>query len=107
MTILAVLTTVDSRQQADAIARALVSRRLAACVQISSIDSVYFWKGKIQEDREFRLLIKTTEERYGQVEDAIRELHTYDLPAIVALPVTRAWEPFADWVTENSDARIS
>ncbi len=107
MTIIAVLTTVDSREQADTIARVLVSRRLAACVQISSIDSVYTWDGEVQEEREFRLLIKTTDERYREVEDAIRELHTYDLPAIVAFPMTRAWGPFADWVAENSDPRAS
>ncbi len=107
MTIIAVLTTVDSRDQADTIARALVARRLAACVQISSIDSVYTWDGEVQKSPEFRLLIKTTDERYSQVEAAIRELHTYDLPAIMAFPMTQAYQPFADWVAGNSDARMS
>ncbi len=102
MTILAVLTTIDSREKADAIARALVSRGLAACVQISSIDSVYFWEGDVQEDREFRLLIKTTGERYEEVEAAIRELHSYDLPAVMAFPMTHTYRPFADWVAEHS-----
>ncbi len=107
MTIIAVLTTVDSRDQADAIAQALISRRLAACVQISAIDSVYTWDGEVQEDPEFRLLIKTTDERYSQVEAAIRELHTYDLPAVMAFPMTHAYQPFADWVAEQAGALAS
>lgn len=107
MTIIAVLTTIDSKEGAGKIARGLVEQKLAACVQISAIDSVYIWKGEVQEEREFRVLVKTTCERYSDVERAIRELHTYDLPAIIALPVTQAYQPFADWVAENSGARIS
>ncbi len=102
MTVIAVLTTIDSEEGASAIATALVERRLAACVQISRIDSVYTWQGEVQQSPEFRLLVKTIDEQYAAVEATIRELHTYDLPAVIALPVEHAYAPFADWIADNS-----
>ena len=72
---IAVVTTVATRDDAQRLARALVERRLAACAQISAIDSVYHWKGVVQQEPEFRLLFKTTEERYPLVETTIRALH--------------------------------
>ena len=102
MNTIAVLTTVDAKDDARVIAKALVERKLAACVQISAIESVYTWAGKVQESPEFRLLVKTTDERYPQVEAAIRELHTYDLPAILGSRMQHAYEPFAAWVAENA-----
>ena len=105
MTTIAVLTTVDSKEHADRIAAALVRRKLAACVQVSAIDSTYIWDGEVQESPDFRLLAKTTDDRYPEVEAAIRELHTYDLPAIVGFPLPHAFAPYADWVAENSDGK--
>ena len=102
MKTIAILTTTDSKDDAHRIASALVERRLAACVQISAIDSVYTWDGETQQSPEYRLLVKTTGERYAAVEAAIRELHTYDLPAIVGFDFEHAFEPFAEWVAENS-----
>lgn len=96
--LLLVLTTVATRAAADALARAMVEQRLAACAQISAIDSVYWWQGAVQSDGEFRLLFKTTAERYAALEAALRERHPYELPAIVALPVAQALAEFADWV---------
>ena len=101
MDIIAVLTTTDSLAEARTIASALVERKLAACVQISSIESVYTWEGETQNDREHRLLIKTTAERYADVESTILELHSYDLPAVVAFEFSHAHAPFADWVAES------
>ncbi len=102
MDIIAVLTTIDSAERARAMAAALVERRLAACVQISEIDSVHAWQGAIQNDREYRIVAKTLASRYAEVEAAIRELHSYDLPAIYAVDLTEVFEPYADWVAENS-----
>lgn len=99
---LLVLTTTGSRDEARAIAAALVERRLAACVQISRIDSVFEWNGEVQDEEEYRLLVKTTEARYAAVEAAIRELHSYELPAIVGVQASRAYAPFADWVAEST-----
>jgi periplasmic divalent cation tolerance protein len=101
MSTIAIMTTTDSRDEARSIAAALVERRLAACAQISSIQSYYTWEGEVQDDDEFRVLIKTTDARYADVEAAILELHSYDLPAIVAFDITHAYGPYADWVTDS------
>ncbi len=102
MDIIAVLTTTDSLGQARAIAEALVERRLAACVQISNIESFYRWEGATRNDEEYRLLIKTTADRYADIESAILELHSYDLPAIVGLDIAQSYAPYAEWIAENA-----
>ncbi len=99
---IAVFTTTDNLDLARSIATQLVERNLAACAQISTIESVYIWQGVTQNDQEFRVLLKTTSERYAEVEAAIRELHSYDLPAIYAFEMARGYEPFLEWVVENS-----
>ncbi len=101
MSVIAVITTIDSEAQARKIAEALVERKLAACVQVSGIESFYTWNDVTENDREFRLIIKTTERRYEDVEAAILELHTYDLPAIYAMKLSNAYGPYADWVGES------
>lgn len=105
MTVIAVVTSVGNRAEAQAMARALVERRLAACAQISEIESFYTWDGAVQNEAEFRVLFKTTEERYQAVEDAIRELHTYELPAIHAFPIVQVYAPYAAWIESNSGDR--
>lgn len=102
MATIAVLTTIDSIEQARVMATALVQGKLAACVQISAIESVYTWQGSTQNEQEFRLLVKTTEDRYPEVEARIQELHSYDLPAIYAIGTVQVFEPYAEWVAENS-----
>ena len=96
--LLLVLTTVATRADANALARAMVERRLVACAQISAIDSVYWWRDAVQAEGELRLLFKTTAERYPALEAALRAEHPYELPAIVTLPVAQALPEFADWV---------
>ena len=99
---LLVVTTVGKRDEADRLGRTLVERGLAACAQISAIDSYYAWEGAVQHDAEFRVLFKVAASAYDDAERAIRELHSYDLPAIHAIAVERAHEPYADWVAANS-----
>jgi periplasmic divalent cation tolerance protein len=103
MDLLAVYTTVATRDDACTIARALVERRLAACVQIEPIESFYRWQGEIVQEPEYRLLAKTTERGYAAVEAAIRDLHPYALPAIHAVGLEEVHAPYARWVIENSD----
>ena len=103
MDCIAVITTVGSRDDARRIAKALVERRLVACAQISAIESFYHWDGALQDDPEFRLLLKTVDVQYDAVERAIRELHPYDLPAIYALRIDRIDAPYAAWVRDGSD----
>ena len=100
-TFLAVVTTVDSQQQAQHMAQALVERGLAACAQISEIESFYRWDGAMQHAKEFRVLFKTTGALYEAIERAIRELHTYELPAIHACAIEKIHAPYADWIEHN------
>lgn len=103
MTPIAVVTTVSDPAQAQTIARALVERRLAACAQISRIDSVYRWQGRVVQEPECRIVVKTTRERYAQVEQAIRELHDYELPAIHALAFDAVYGPYGDWIVQSCE----
>jgi periplasmic divalent cation tolerance protein len=102
VTTIAVLTTIDTLDQARVIAKELVEHNLAACAQISTIESFYTWDGTTQCATEFRVLIKTVAERYQAVEEAIRELHSYDLPAIYAFNMAHIFEPYSEWIAENS-----
>ena len=98
---LLVVTTVGTREDALRLARALVDLRLAACAQIGQIHSVYRWQGAVQEEAEFRVLFKTSSERYAQVEAAIRQRHPYELPAIHAVATSHADAAYAAWVADN------
>lgn len=103
---IAVLTTTASRADAERLAEALVGRRLAACAQISAIYSVYRWEGELRREPEYRLLLKTTRARYDALEQAIRELHGYALPAIYALAAEPIEAGYAAWLREEtSEAR--
>ena len=99
---IAVVTTVASREEAQRLARTLVERKLAACAQISEIESVYRWQGEVQQEPEFRILFKTTDERYGLVENAIRDLHSYELPAIHAFAFEHVFPAYATWIADNA-----
>lgn len=102
MGLIAVITTTAMIEEARAIAEAVVRRGLAACTQISSMESFYVWEGELQQEPEYRVILKTTEEMYQAVEKAIRELHSYELPAIYAVPLTKVFEPYGDWIKTNS-----
>ena len=94
-----IATTTSSEQDARRIAAALVERRLAACVQVAGpITSTYRWEGKVEESQEWRCTMKTTEALYADVEAAIRELHTYDVPEILATPIVAGDASYVDWV---------
>jgi len=99
---IAVVTTVANREDAHRLARTLVERKLAACAQISEIESVYHWKGAVQQEPELRVLFKTTDERYELVESTIRELHPYELPAIHAFAFEHVYAAYAEWIAENA-----
>lgn len=102
MNTIAVITTVGSRAEAQSMARALVERKLAACAQIDAIESFYIWNGAVQNEPEFRVTFKTVEAQYAAVEAAIRELHSYELPAIHAVAIACIHAPYADWIASNA-----
>lgn len=98
------MTTAGSEEEAGRIASLLVDRRLAACVQVvGPIASRYRWQGKVEEEREWQCLAKTTAAAYEAVEAAIREAHSYDEPEIVATPIVAGSAGYLTWVDENVD----
>jgi periplasmic divalent cation tolerance protein len=96
-----VLTTTATREDAGKIARALVERRLAACVNLVAVESVYRWKEAVESAEEWLLVIKTTAAAYDHVHAAIKELHTYDLPECVLLPIESGSEEYLAWIGES------
>jgi periplasmic divalent cation tolerance protein len=97
-----VLMTAGSREEAARIAELLVGARLAACVQLMpEMESVYRWEGQIERSPEILLLAKTTQDRFAELEQAVRSLHSYQTPEIIALPVTAASTPYLNWLTSE------
>ena len=97
-----VLTTAGSKDEAHKIARALVERRLAACVNIvSGVASVYRWKGAVDSAEEWLLLIKTTAAAFERVRNAIKELHSYELPECILLPIEAGSRDYLNWIGES------
>jgi len=96
---LLIYCTCPNRAMAERIAEALVADRLAACVNIvPGITSIYCWQGEVQHDSELLLLIKTRGECYPALEARIRELHSYDVPEIIAVPIQRGSESYLAWL---------
>ncbi len=97
-----VLMTAGSREEAVRLADILVVARLAACVQIlPEVESVYHWQGNIERAPEILLLAKTTQANFTALETAVRSLHSYETPEIIALPITEASAPYLEWLTAN------
>ena len=94
-------TTAGSQVEAENLANVLVHERLAACVQISQVFSVYTWEAVLHKDEEWLLLIKTQTELYEEVEDALRAHHSYDIPEIICVPITQGYAPYLAWIDEN------
>ena len=104
MRVTAVVTTVGTEEQANLIARELIARRLAACVNIvPGIRSVYRWQGKIASDAEYLLIAKTRESEFDDVAAAIKELHSYDVPEILTFDVGRGDPDFLAWIASSTD----
>ncbi|MDB4371526.1 divalent-cation tolerance protein CutA [Mariniblastus sp.] len=97
-----VLTTTDSQTVAEAIARELVSNKLAACVQIDGpIKSVYVWEDKLESSQELRLSIKTTQAKVAKITESIKTLHNYELPQILSIPVSGGNDDYLKWVAAH------
>jgi periplasmic divalent cation tolerance protein len=104
MRAIVVVTTVGTEEQAYLIAREIVARRQAACVNIlPGIRSIYRWKGKICKDGELMLLVKTLEGEFDGVAATIRELHSYELPEILSFNVSHGERGFLDWIAGSVD----
>lgn len=99
----AVLVTTGSEEQAASIARVLVGERLAACVNlVGPVRSIYRWRDAVEDDREYLLIIKTRASLYIKVEKRVRELHTYEVPEVLALNADRGSPPYVKWLLEST-----
>ena len=102
-----VLTNLPDREAAVKLANALVANKLAACVNVlAECTSVYRWKGTIEKAHEVPVLIKTRAARYAEVEAAIRALHPYELPEIIAVPIVRGCGAYLRWVADETGIPI-
>jgi len=96
------LTTAPTREEANSIATELVSKHLAACVNVlGPMASVYRWQGDLERSEEFLLLIKSTESNSAAIQEAIRELHSYQIPELIAFTVESGLEPYLNWITAS------
>jgi periplasmic divalent cation tolerance protein len=100
---LLVVTSLPERESAEKLADLLVERRLAACVNIlAPCTSVYRWQGEMQHDEEHPLLIKTAKRRYAELEAVIRANHPYELPEIIAVPISGGLPAYLQWVESET-----
>jgi periplasmic divalent cation tolerance protein len=99
---LLVLTTCGNDEDATKLAQVLVERKLAACVNaVPGVASTYRWRGAVQRDQETLLIIKTTAGRFAELEAAIRHHSKYELPEVIAVPVTAGSTPYLEWLRES------
>ncbi len=96
-----VLVTTASIEEAEAIANALVEAQLAACVSLLPIHSIYIWQGELHKEQEWQLLIKTDLALFPILEAKIRELHSYEVSEIIALPIIAGSQPYLEWIAEQ------
>ena len=97
-----VMTTTETKEQAQTIAQHLVERKLAACVQITGpITSIYRWKGKVENTQEWLCQIKTQDDLYNKVEAAIKSLHPYETPEIIAVPIIKGSKEYLSWIEDE------
>ncbi|NPU86010.1 MAG: divalent-cation tolerance protein CutA [Syntrophaceae bacterium] len=97
-----VVTTMESREDAMRIARVTVEKRLAACAQvIGPITSTYWWKERIEEATEWQCLLKAREDRFEALEQAILEIHPYEVPEIVSMPLNRVSSAYREWLRQE------
>ena len=99
-----VLVTSGSEEEAIKIANSLVEEGLAACVNIiSPVRSIYRWEGKIWDEKEWLLIIKTQQKRFEELERKVKSLHSYSVPEIIALPVVEGFAPYLKWLEETTE----
>lgn len=96
-----VLVTVASLEQGEAIASSLLNERSAACVNMFPVNSLYLWQGKINQDREYQLIIKTDLNKFTELAERIKTLHSYEVPEIIALPIITGSKSYLNWLDES------
>ena len=102
MTYCVVFSTVHSQEEAEQIADALLKNRVASCVQFIPTTSWYHWQGNIEREQEILLIIKTTDTLYNNVELYIKEIHSYEIPQIVKLPISAGLPEYLNWIASET-----
>ena len=98
-----VLVTASNEDEAARIGQALVEEKLAACANIiPQVRSIYRWEGKVQDDPEALMLIKTRAQHFDKLEARVRELHSYDVPEVIAIEITSGSKPYLQWLSEST-----
>jgi periplasmic divalent cation tolerance protein len=101
-----VYITASNEDEAATIARALVEAKLAACVNIiKNVRSIYVWQGKLQDDSEALLIVKTRKGHFDSLSAEVRKIHSYEVPEIIALPVTQGSEEYLRWIRESTEKK--
>lgn len=96
-----VLVTAPTREEAIAIAQALIDAKLAACVSLLPVHSIYTWQGNLEQSDEWQLLIKSDLERFAEIAEQVRSIHSYEVPEIIALPIQAGSPPYLAWIAEQ------
>lgn len=96
------VTTTDSAQAAEELAEAIVTARLGACVHVMPITSVYRWDGEVTKDAEWRLVVKTTQDRLDELMAFVKQRHSYDVPQLVATELAAGSQDYLDWITAET-----
>ncbi len=102
MKIIAIFTSVGNYEEAKLLSSAIVEKKLAACAQLSEIESFYHWNGSLQNEKEYRIMFKADAKNYNAIENLIKKMHSYDLPAIYGILIDEISQPYQAWVIENS-----
>jgi periplasmic divalent cation tolerance protein len=93
-----ILTTCPNSENAKNLAKSIISKKMASCIQIKQIESIYEWENKICEDMEYQLIIKTKKSLYSEVENYIKQNHPYSVPQIVEIDISRGSKDYLDWI---------
>lgn len=97
-----VLVTAPSQAEAELLAKTIVEGKLAACVSLLPIRSIYTWQGTLHQEEEWQLVIKTALDRFDELDAKIRSLHSYEVPEIIALPIEAGSAPYLQWIAEQT-----
>lgn len=100
-----ILVTTASKGEGEAIASALITQKLAACVSLTPIHSLYTWQGQVHSDEEWQLMIKTDLAQFEAVSAQIQALHSYEVPEIIALPIMAGSESYLNWIAQQVPAQ--